>query len=207
MKTWLDKKVFVFLAGIVDVLWISLLWYISSIFVFTAGCAMSSMYYTVHTRIFKGEGYIFPTYKKAFLDNFRKATLIWIIFILLDSFLIFDFLLAAMAVRQGSALAFLYYPVLVCIVIALMWQLSAFAYQARFEDSVRSVLVKSAYIAFTNIGWMIFLTAILAGLIVLCRYLIIIVVLLPGGYTCLLHYVFEHICKKAGWIEEDPAKD
>ena len=52
-------------------------------------------------------------------------------------------------------------------------------------------------------GWMIFLTLFLTGLIYLCRYLIVLVVILPGAYTCLMHHVFEHIYTKAGWISRD----
>ena len=84
-----------------------------------------------------------------------------------------------------------------------MWQLSIFAYQARFEDNIRAILYKSALIAFRNIGWMIFPAVFFAALIYLCRYLIVLTVIIPGGYACLMHHVFEHIYVKTGWISRD----
>ena len=84
-----------------------------------------------------------------------------------------------------------------------MWQLSIFAYQARFEDNIRAILYKSALIAFRNIGWMIFPAVFFAALIYLCRYLIVLTVIIPGGYGCLMHHVFEHIYVKTGWISKD----
>ena len=202
MKTWFDSKLFQFFAGVVDVVWISLLWYISSLPAVTLGASSAAMYYTVHTRIFKNEGYLFPVYKKAFLDNFKKATVVWLFCLLLDLFLVLDLFLARMAIDQGSALAVLYYPVLICIVIDVMCQLSIVAYQARFEDIIKGVLVKGSVIAVSNIGWLLFLTAFLFGLIYLCRYLIFLAVVAPAGYTCLMHHVFEHIYKKRGWLIE-----
>lgn len=203
MKTWLDNKIFIFLGKVLEVILVSLLWYIGSILIVTAGTSSAALYYTVHKCIFNSEGYLFSTYKKSFTDNLKKATLLWLICLVLDAFLVFDLLLAKMAIDQNSLLGVLYYPVLVCMVLAFMWQLSVMAYQARFEDSIRAVLYKSALIAFRNMGWMIFLTLFLAGLIYLCRYLIVLVVILPGAYTCLMHHVFEHIYTKAGWISRD----
>lgn len=200
MKTWLDNRIFIFLGKVVDVIWISLLWYVTCIPVITVGASSAALYYTVHKNLFEGRGYLFSTYKSAIKDNFRKATVLWLICLLLDAFLIFDFILTRMAIDQGSILAVLYYPVLICIVLAVMWQLSIMAYQARFEDTIEAILRKAAVIAFRNIGWMLFLTVFLAGLICLCRYLIVIIVFIPGGYACLMHHVFEHIYKKTGWI-------
>ncbi len=198
-----DHKIFTVLGGVVDVVWISILWYVSSLLILTMGAASSAMYYTLHVSLFKNEGYLFSTYKRSFTDNLKKGTVVWVIFLLLDAFLVFDLILSRMAVSQGSFLGALYFPVLVCIVLAVMWQISAMTYQARFDDTVKNVLVKGAAVAMSNIGWMIFLAAILAGAIYLCRYLIFIAVILPGGYTCLVHHVFEHIYEKMGWIKEE----
>ncbi len=203
MKTLFDKKIFRFLGAVVNVVWLSILWYLSCILVFTVGAASSSMYYTVHTHIFNGRGYLFSTYKEAFLNNFKKASVIWLICLFTDAFLFFDLTLTRMAIDQGSILAMFYYPVLVCIVLAVMWQLSLMAYQARFDDTIKGVLLKGAWIASRNIGWMLFLVAFLAGAVLLCRYLIMLVVVLPAGYTCLMHHVFEHIFKKVGWLREE----
>lgn len=203
MRIRYDNKLFAALAGIMDIIWISMLWYICCLPIFTIGTASTAMYYTTHKQIFAKEGYLFSTFKKAFAENFKKGTIIWLISLLLDGFLVFDFLLARMAIDQNNILAFLYYPVLIFMVMAIMWQFSIMAYQARFEDSVKNVLVKSAGIAFSNLGWMLFLLIFLGGAIYLCRYLIVLVVLLPGGFACMMHHVFEHIYKKIGWIKEE----
>lgn len=198
----MDNKIFIFLGDVIDVVWISLLWYISSLPIVTVGAASAATYHTVHTRIFKNEGYILTVFKKSFIENFKKATVIWLICLLMDAILAADFVISGMAVDQESPLAILYYPVLVCILLALMWQISITAYQARFNDTVKGVLVKSAAVAASNIGWMVFLSGFLIGLICLCRYLIFIAVVLPGGYMCIAHHVFEHIYKKIGWVKD-----
>lgn len=203
MKTWLDNKIFIFLGGVVDIIILSLLWYIGSVLVFTMGTSSAALYYTIHKSVINSEGYLFSTFKNAFTDNFKKSTMIWLICLLLDAFLVFDLVLTRMAIDQGNVMAVFYYPVLVCLVLAFMWQLSIIAYHARFEDTVRAILYKSAVIAFRNIGWMLFLTIFFAALIYLCRYLVVLIVIIPGGYGCLMHHVFEHIYVKTGWISKD----
>ena len=203
MKTWLDNKIFIFLGGVVDIIILSLLWYIGSVLVFTMGASSAALYYTIHKSVINNEGYLFSTFKKAFTENFKKSTMIWLICLLLDAFLVFDLALTRMAIDQGNVMAVFYYPVLVCLVLAFMWQLSIIAYHARFEDTVRAILYKSAVIAFRNIGWMLFLTIFFAALIYLCRYLVVLIVIIPGGYGCLMHHVFEHIYVKTGWISKD----
>ncbi|MCR5671432.1 MAG: YesL family protein [Butyrivibrio sp.] len=200
MKTIFDHKIFTVLAGLVDIVWISILWYLGSVLVFTAGAATVAMYYTIHKRL-KNEGYLFETYKEAFLSNFKKATVIWLICLALDIFLGFDIYLTRMAMAEGSSLGALYYPLLVCAVMAFMWQIAVFSYQSRFDDSIKAVFAKSSVLAMNNIGWMIFLTAFLIGFICLCRYFIFLFVILPGGYFFMVHHVFEHIFGKMGWIE------
>ncbi|HAG68426.1 MAG TPA: hypothetical protein DCL38_00465 [Lachnospiraceae bacterium] len=202
MKNLPDNRIFLILGTVLDIVWLSILWYLGSILIVTAGAASCALYYTVHVRIFRGEGYIFSTCRKAFKENFKKATILWMICLVIDVFLLIDLRLSEMAIEQGSALAMFYYPVFVCLILAVMWQLSIVAYQARFEDTIGAVLLKSAVTAAGNMGWMIFLVLILAGAVYLCRYLIFMVLLLPGGYACLMHHVFEHIYRKKGWIKE-----
>lgn len=201
MKTRLDNKIYIFLGGLVDIILLSLLWYIGSALIFTMGASSAALYYTIHKCVMHGEGYLFSTFKRSFIENFKKSTIIWLICLLLDAFLITDLALTRMAIEQGNVMAVFYYPVLVCLILAFMWQLSITAYQARFEDTVKAVLYKSAVIAFRNTGWMLFLTMILAGLIYLCRYLIVLTVIIPGGYAWLMHHVFEHIYTKAGFLD------
>ncbi len=200
MKTWFDNKIFLILGAVVDVIWISLLWYLCCIPVITAGAATSAMYYTVHMRIFKGDGYILPTYKKALLQNLKKGTALWLMFLCIDLFLAADLVFSDMALRQESGLAVFFFPVLVLMFLVLIWQISAFAYMARFEDSVKNILVKGGLIAASNMGWMVFLAVILLMSIYLLRYLIFLLVILPGAYTCLTHHVFEHIYRGKGWV-------
>lgn len=203
MKTFFDNKIFIFLGSVVDVILLSLMWYIGSALVFTMGASSIALYYTTHKSVINSEGYLFSTFKKSFTQNFKKATIIWIICLLLDAFLVFDLILSKMAIDQGNVMAVFYYPVLVCLVLAFMWQLSIIAYQARFEDTIKAILYKSAVIAFRNIGWMLFLTVFLAASIYMCRYLIVLIVIIPGGYACLMHHVFEHIYIKTGWISKE----
>lgn len=84
-----------------------------------------------------------------------------------------------------------------------MCNFSVFSYSARFDDSIKASLYKSAVVVATNLGWMLFLLIILFMALYIIRFLVFFTILLPGAFCCLVHYVFEHIYKKMGWIVEE----
>lgn len=198
-----DNAFFTILGKIMEVLWISILWIGFSIPIITIGASSTALYYTTHKVVFKNEGYVFRTFFNSFKSNFKDSTIKWLIGLVLIGFLTVDIVLVRGFAESGNRIAGLIYPLLIILVFAFMWLMAVFSYSARFEDTIKASFLKSAVIVANNLGWMIFLIIILLMALYIIRFLVFFTVLLPGAYTCLVHYVFEHIFKKLGWIEEE----
>ena len=202
-----DNLFFTILGKIMDVLWVSILWIVFSIPIVTIGASSTALYYTIHKVVFNNESYIIRTFVNSFKSNFKDSTIKWVLSAILMVFLSVDIMIVRSFAESGSIIAALIYPLLIILVFAVMCNFSIFSYSARFDDSVKASVYKSVVLAASNLGWMLFLLIILFMALYIIRFLVFFTVLLPGAYCCLIHYVFEHIYKKIGWIEEEDGKE
>lgn len=198
-----DNLFFTILGKIMEVMYVSILWILFSIPIVTIGASSTALYYTVHKVVFNNESYIFRTFTNSFKSNFKESTIKWVISVILMTFLSVDIMLVRSFAESGNTIAALIYPLLLISVFVVMCNFSIFSYSARFEDSIKASIYKSAVLVATNLGWMMFLLIILLMALYIIRFLVFFTILLPGAYCCLVHYVFEYIYRKLGWIEEE----
>ena len=198
-----DNLFFTILGKIMEVMYVSILWILFSIPIVTIGASSTALYYTVHKVVFNNESDIFRTFTNSFKSNFKESTIKWVISVILMTFLSVDIMLVRSFAESGNTIAALIYPLLLISVFVVMCNFSIFSYSARFEDSIKASIYKSAVLVATNLGWMIFLLIILLMALYIIRFLVFFTILLPGAYCCLVHYVFEYIYRKLGWIEEE----
>ena len=71
--------------------YLNILWFICSLPIFTIGAATTALYYTSLKIIRNEEGNVTKTFFKAFKENFRQSTVIWLIMSGIGLFLAFDF--------------------------------------------------------------------------------------------------------------------
>ena len=71
--------------------YLNILWFICIIPIFTIGASTTALYYTCLKIVRNEEGNVTKTFFKSFKENFRQATVIWLILFAIGSFLAFDF--------------------------------------------------------------------------------------------------------------------
>lgn len=116
--------------------------------VLTAGAAVTAMH-AVLIKIVRGEeGYIRRMYFEAFKSNFRKATLLWLPFLLIFAAAVADWLIAeaAPSVLPGAMLV----AVAAAAILSFLIMQFVFPLQAHFENSVRNTLSNAAILAVAN---------------------------------------------------------
>ena len=86
----LDSPVFSFLNKAADLIWLNILTFICCIPVVTIGASMTALNYVVLKMVRNEEGYITRSYFKSFKENFRQATIIWMIMLAAGLLLGFD---------------------------------------------------------------------------------------------------------------------
>ena len=89
----LDSPLMSALNKLADLIILNILVIICSLPVFTIGASMTALHYVVLKMVRNEEGYIIKSFFKSFKQNFRQATIIWLILLVLIGVLIGDFLI------------------------------------------------------------------------------------------------------------------
>lgn len=145
----MDSPVMRVLNRVGDLLILNFLMIICCIPVVTAGAAITAMHYVLLKIVRGEEGYLFKGFFKSFASNFKQATLIWLLILLV------------LAVYVGDSLIFRYsglvFPkaltvaVIAVAILLLMMTVYVFPLQARFENSVKNTLKNALILAFANL--------------------------------------------------------
>lgn len=137
----MDKPLMRGLSTVTDLIILNFLTLLCCLPVFTAGAAFSALYTVTVRSIRNEEGGILKDYFRAFRANFKKATLLFIPFLLLSALLFADYILAEVFFPA-------FIPVVAALaVILLIMFFYVFALQARYENPIPVTLKNAAMLA------------------------------------------------------------
>ena len=88
-----DSDFMIMLGRIADYVILNVLCVIFSIPLFTVGAAVTAKYYVAMKLARKEEPNVFKAFIKSFRDNFKQATLLWLLSVFLSAFLAMDWFL------------------------------------------------------------------------------------------------------------------
>lgn len=129
------------MSKVADVVCLNLLFMICCIPIITIGASASAFYANMMRLVQNEESYILRGFFGAFKENFKKATMIWIIMFFLGAFLILDIYLVTSA---GNVFPAVFRYIIYAITFVYAMTLSfAFALQAKFENSVLNTIKNS----------------------------------------------------------------
>ena len=134
----LDSPIMRFLSRMADVMWLNVLTVMLSIPLVTAGAAVTAMHYVCLKIIRDEDTYITKMYFKAFKENFKQATLMWLGFLAMFIVLILDFYLIFFGgLKLPTALVIVMIVVAFIVFAVYLW---AFPLMARFVNTIRATL-------------------------------------------------------------------
>lgn len=140
----IENPVMRYIIKIFDCMCLSILWLICCLPIFTAGAATAALYATVYRYLRKDEGHLFRTFLDALRENWRRATLMWLVILAVGILLGVDMLVFRTMALQGQFLGKVYWLILLLICVWITWIVYAFAYCARFHGGVKDALRGSA---------------------------------------------------------------
>ena len=136
----LESPLMVFLFQVFDMIYLSILWIVTSIPIITVGVSSTALYTAVHRCIQKGESHIWSTFWTAFRENWRRATLVWLVALAMLALLTLDALVFRNMIVRGEWMGNLYWVILVLICVVVTWVVYLSAYCARCHGGVRETL-------------------------------------------------------------------
>lgn len=136
-----ENKFWRAMSKLADLVGLNLLFILCSLPVITFGASASAFYSMLMKIAEETEPYIVRGFFKAFKENFKKATIIWVIMFLAGAFLVFDaYLVTTVKDVFPAFLRYIIYAI--TFVYALMLSF-VFALQAKFENTVGGTIKNS----------------------------------------------------------------
>lgn len=145
----LDNPVWNFMGKVADLVILNILAIICSIPVFTIGASWTALYFVTIRMVRKEEGYVIKDFFRSFKENFKQATIIWLL------------VLVVAAVFTGDILIYNMMPdkvpqIIIVVVVALGFlALSTIVYVfpllARFENTTKNTIKNAFLLSIVNI--------------------------------------------------------
>lgn len=161
----LDNPITHMLGRLADFVILNVLWVICSIPIVTIGASTTALYAVMLKLVKNEEGYIAKGFLKAFKENFKKSTMIWLVFFLLGILIAVDFFsLKLMPGRLGGGLQVLFLVLGCMLVVASVY---AFALQARFENTIKNTLKNALILLFARLPYTILIMILSIGPVII----------------------------------------
>jgi len=138
----LDSPLMRGLNKVADLMLLNVLTLICSIPIFTIGASLTACHYVALKILRNEEGYIAKEFFKSFKANFKQATLVWLIAMIVIVVLILDFYI--MMTNPELAIGYWVEVLLIVTVILLSFTLCwVFAMMAKFTNTLKATLKNS----------------------------------------------------------------
>lgn len=137
----LDSPVSRFLSRMADLIWLNILTIICCIPIVTIGASLTALNYVALKMVRNEDGYIRESFFKSFKQNFKQATIIWLIILGVLILLICDFYIIRIAPALfPSWIKVVLFAVTMVLLIATM---HVFPVLAKFENSIKNTFKNS----------------------------------------------------------------
>ena len=193
MKFNFDNKLFVALGKVVDCAILSVLWLVCCLPVITIGVSSTALYYTVHKSIRGNRGYTTKNFFHAFKDNFKPATLSWIVTLAVQIILAMDAYITWQVLQTGNNMGAFFYFFLILLSFSIGWVIYTFAYIARFENTVKITLKNAILMELRHLPWSLLIIILLLLAIFLTWLIPIFVFLMPACIVLIFDLILERI--------------
>ena len=145
----LDSPIMSGLSKMADLIYLNVLTLICCIPIVTIGAAFTSMHYVLLKMVRNEEGYITRLYFKSFKENFKQATILWLIILVIIAVLVGDyFIFNYSGIEFPAALQIAFFAVGILIAISLIY---TFPVLARFENTIIGTLKNSLFISILSL--------------------------------------------------------
>ena len=180
---------------IFDLLMLGVLWVITSLPVITIGASTTALYYAVVKSVKNDDGYASSMYFKSFKENFRQATVLWLVS--LGVFLLLRLNTGiVMAKMEGSFALILIGFYTAAAVYVILTAAYMFPALSRFRMDTFWFLRIAVYMAARYFLTSIMIAVILAMAALLVWRIPLLILLVPGPAAFLISEFMERVLKK-----------
>lgn len=204
-----DNPVMNFITRVVYSVWLNILWFVCCIPIVTVGASTTALFYVTLKMVKNEEGNITRQFFRAFRENFKQSTIVWLIMLVLGLALALDgYVLYHLRFSNAfwTVITAIYLVALAAYAIVTMY---IYPLMARFENSIRMMFINSIMI-----GMRFLLCTVLMAVVYFAMAVIIINIFTPmiifGEGLCafICSYLLSNILDLCGpKKEEEPEEE
>ena len=185
-----NNKFFSAFDKVINIFCLSLIWFMACIPIFTIGASCTALYYAVNKVIRHGRGYIWKEFWSSFRSNFKQATVIWLIFLLIGLIMGADWFIMFQFMKAGAAWgkAFVIFVVMLIFEIAI-W-LYVYPNIARFENTNKVIVKNAVLMSFAHLPKTILMMIILLVIAFLLFSITILLVAIGIFISCIHNSIY-----------------
>jgi uncharacterized membrane protein YesL len=189
-----DNIFFSTLGKVIDLIVISIIWFIMCIPIITIGPASTALYYTVVKVIRRERGYLIREFFHSFKENFKMGALASVIILVIGIILFID---RRFALYYGGTLGFALLSVFNAMVgIIILTSLYLFPVLSRFKIGLKQLLKTSVFLALKHLPTTVLLAVILVAILIGIYFVNILFLIAPALYSLLSSFLLERVFKK-----------
>ncbi|MFI3212676.1 MAG: DUF624 domain-containing protein [Eubacteriales bacterium] len=154
----LDSPIMVFLSRIADLIILNLIALVCSIPIVTIGASWTAVHYVTLKMTKNEDGYVMQSFWKSFKQNFKQATILWLLVMCVIGVIIGDFVILLYAdVAIPTVVKVLIMAVSVFVLIACMY---IFPVLSHFENTIKGTIKNSFLMSIINLPWTVLMVII-----------------------------------------------
>ncbi len=191
---------------LVQMIWAGILWFVCSIPIVTIGAATTALYEVLLKMEKNQEGYVGVSFLRAFRENMRNATLVWLP--LFAAEVVLGVNLFYYAVFGGGR--FPVQSVVFAVLLMLAVTLSGYVFPvlARFENTTAGTWRMAAVLAIRNPAWSAVILSVQLLTAVVCWFFLYFPLLFIMGITgyfqaVIFNHIFDKLIAEGKIVETD----
>lgn len=164
---------------LLHIILLNLLWFVCSIPIVTMGAATTAVYSVTLKMARNQEGYTTRSFFKAFRENFRQSTVIWLILLVMGTVIAADLMVymrSSYVALPGMILMTAFFSAAVLFVFEATY---VFALLARFDNTVKRTMGNALIMSIRHLPSSIMMTA--AGVLLTALGVLVFPPILLGG--------------------------
>lgn len=156
----MDNKFFVFMGRVGDLIILNILCLVCCIPVITIGASLTSLFYVTLKMVRNEESYLVRSFFKAFRQNFRQATIMNLIFLVMSAIIYMDIAI----IGQMSGIASKVFVCMFALIGTLFAMTFLYAYPvlSKFYNTIRGTLQNAILMAIRHLPYTIIMLVIAA---------------------------------------------
>ncbi len=147
-----DNPVWRYIGKFGDLMILNVLWIVCSIPVFTIGASTTALYYVTLKLARDDDGYTIKSFFKSFKENFKQATVIWLILLVTGVLLAFDLYFLLNVLTGNSVIRTIFMAAIGALSFIWIFVFTfAFPLQSRFYNPIKRTLFNALFMSVRHI--------------------------------------------------------